>query len=113
GAGSGHAADPGQDAGIEWVAQLDGVADRTEPRARAGDVDARNIGVERLDLEPVDRDDGMTVVHEVMGEREARGPEPHNENLAAGRGLRERPKQIERLRPRQQPEELEAPRAGH
>src|SRR5215471_21206805 len=60
----GHAAEPGHDARIERLAQLGGIADRTEPRARASDVDARNIDVERLDLEPVDRDDGMTVVHE-------------------------------------------------
>ena len=105
----GHPAKARHDARIERLTQFRGVADRTEPRAGAGDVDARNIGVERLDLEPVDRDDGVTVVHEVMGEREARGPEPHNQNLAAGRGFRQRPAQIERIPPRQQIVDLEAP----
>src|SRR5262249_2612574 len=51
----GPPAEPGHDAGIERLAQLGDVADRTERRAGAADVDARNIGVERLDLEPIDR----------------------------------------------------------
>ena len=105
----GDAAEPGHDAAVERLAQLGGIADRAERRARAGGVDTRDGGIERLDLEPVDRHHGVAVVHEMMREREAGGPEAHDQDLAAAGGLGQRPAQIERIPSRQQRVDLEAP----
>src|SRR5262245_21880935 len=66
--------------------------------------------VERLDLESVHRNHAVTVVDEVVREREARGSKSHDQDLAAGRRLRHGPAQVERIPPREQTINLEAPR---
>ena len=68
------------------------------------------IGRQRLDLEAVDADDRVAVVHQVMREVEARRAQPHHQHGAAGRGTRDRPAQVERVPARQQRIDLEAPR---
>ncbi len=80
-----------------------------ERHPRAARIDAGNILRQRLDLEPVDGHHGVAVVHQVMREREAGRPQPDHQHLAAGRGLGQRPAQIERVPARQQRIDLEAP----
>ena len=71
--------------------QLRQVADRAEGHARAvGAVTPEIVGVERLDLEPVDADHGVAVVHQVVREREARRPHADHEHALAGCGERQR-----------------------
>ena len=41
-------------------------------------------GVERLDLQAVDADHGVAVVHQVVRQREARRPEADDEDALAG-----------------------------
>jgi hypothetical protein len=48
--------------------------------------DARLRLGQRLDLQPVDADHGMAVVHQVVREREAGGPEADHQHLAPCRG---------------------------
>jgi hypothetical protein len=105
----GDPAESGHHASIERLMQLGRVADRAEGGARPVDLHARNIRVERLDLESVHRNHGVTVVDEVVRERKARGSESHDQDLAAGRGLRHRPAQVERIPPREQAINFEAP----
>ncbi len=106
----GDAAEARHDAGIERLAELGDIADRTKRHPRAGGVDAGNVRRQRLDLEPVHGHDGVTVVHEMMGEGEPGRPEPDHQHGAASRGFRQRPAQVERIPAGQQPVELEAPR---
>src|SRR3954465_10697075 len=50
-------------------ARLGDVADRPEAGAPAEWIDARDGGFERLDLQSVDADHRVPVVHQMMGER--------------------------------------------
>ncbi len=52
--------------------------------ALAGDGDAGQRGIERLDLEAVDADHGVPVVDEVMREREAGGSHADDQHALAG-----------------------------
>ena len=72
-------------------------------------IDAGDIGGQRLDLEPVDGDDGVAVVHQMVREREAGRPEPDHQHLAPGRGPRQRALDVERVPARQQRIDFEAP----
>jgi hypothetical protein len=67
------------------------------------------VSGQRLDLQPVDADHRMAVVHQVMCEVEACGPEADHQHGAPRRGTRDRPAQIERIPARQQRVDLEAP----
>ena len=69
-----------------------------------------SAGVERLDLEPVDADDRVAVVDEVMRQREAGGPQADDQHALARPRQRHRPAQVERIPARQQRVDLEAPR---
>ena len=97
----GNPAESGHHASIELFAQRGGVPDRAERGARAALPDPGNIGLERFDLEPVDRHDSVTVIDQVMGQREACGAQSDDEHLVAGRRLRQRPTQIEWVPARQ------------
>jgi len=44
-------------------------------------IDARQGRIERFDLQSVDRDDGMTLVHQIMRERIAGRPKSDDEDL--------------------------------
>src|SRR4029453_18025394 len=72
----GDAAEPRHHPRIERLAQFGGVADRPERHTSTAGIDPRYVGGERLNLEPVDRDHRVAVVHEMVREREAGGPEP-------------------------------------
>ena len=104
----GDAAETRHDAGAEILVQFGAVADRTERNAPSVGFDARNLGGERLDLEPVDRHDGVAVVHQMVREREASRAEADDQNLPSGRRLRQRPADVERVPARQQRIDFEA-----
>ena len=105
----GDAAEAGHDAVVEPLVELAHVADGLERHARAAQSYAGNLGRQRLDLEPVDGDDGVPVIHQVMREREARGAEPDDQHLLSRWLLRQRAAQVERVPARQQRIDLEAP----
>src|SRR5512134_2825132 len=74
-----HAAKPGHHAALERLAQLVDVADRPERHAVAIGIDAGDLRIERLDLQAVDADHGMTVVHEMVRDGEAGRTEADHE----------------------------------
>ena len=91
------------------LAQTVDVAHGLERHARAVGLHA-GLGLrQRLDLEAVDADHGMAVVHQVMGEIESRRTEADDQHGTAGGGTRDRPAQIERVPASQQRIDLEAP----
>ena len=94
----GHAAEAGHHAVVEVLEQPLRIAHR---RGR--------IEPERLDLQAVDRHHGVAVVHQVMRQREAGGTEPDDQHLASAVGPRQRAADVERIPPRQQRVDLEAP----
>ena len=61
-------------------------------------VDARDRRIQRLDLEAVDADDRMAIVHQMVCEREAGGTQADDQHAAPGRRLGVGPAQIERVR---------------
>ena len=73
-------------------------------------IDARNRGIERLDLQAVDADHGVAVVHQVVRDGEARGPQADDQNSFSGRRSWVRAPQVERIPAREQRIDLEAPR---
>ena len=79
---------PRHDALVEPLVDFRDVVDRAGRGRVAMRVHARDIGGQRLDLEAVDRDDGVAVVHQMMREREARRAEADHENLLARRRAR-------------------------
>ncbi len=64
---------------------------------------------ERLDLQAIDGDHGVAVVHEVMRKREAGGPEADDQHFAAGIRQRQRAADVQRVPARQQRIDFEAP----
>ncbi len=105
----GDPAKPGHDPVVEPVDEARHIADRLERLAAAVNGDAGDFGRQRLDLEPVDRGDEMTVVDQVMGEGEAGRPEADHQHLFPGLRPRQRAAQVERVPPGQKRIDLEAP----
>ena len=65
---------------------------------------------QRLDLQSVDADDAETLVHQIVGERVAGRPETGDEDVLAVIGQRMGPADIQRIPPREQSVDLDAPR---
>jgi hypothetical protein len=105
----GHAAETGEHARVQVLAQRRDVADRREGRARASRTDAGHRGVERLDFQPVDPDHRMAVVEQVMRQRVSGRAHAHHQHLAAAVGARQRTPEVEGVPARQQRVDLEAP----
>ena len=105
----GHAAEAGQRAVVERLAQRGDVAYRAEGHARAVLGHARERGRQRLDLEPVDRDHLVAVVHQVVCEREARGAGADHQHAPSAVGGGQRAPEVQRIPARQQRIDLEAP----
>ena len=83
--------------------------DRPERRAaRRPAVRRTGRRIERLDLQAIDRDHGVAVIHQMMRQRKAGRPEPDDQHLVAARRFGQRPAQIERVPARQQCIDLEA-----
>ena len=106
----GDAAEARHRAVAEILAQGGDVLHRLEADARAVRLDAGLRRRQRLDLQPVDADDRVAVIHQVMRKIEAGRAQPDDQHGAAGRGTRDRPAQVERIPARQQRIDLEAPR---
>ncbi len=106
----GDAAEARHGALAEILAQRVDVAHRRERHARTVRLDARLRSRKRLDLESVDADDRVAVIHQVMGEIEAGRTQPDHQHGAARRRTRDRPAEVERIPARQQRIDLEAPR---
>ncbi len=104
----GDAAEAGQDAVLQRLAQIGHVAYRFESAARSVAVHAAQAGRQRLDLQAVDADDGMALVHEFMRQRVAGRTEAGHQHTVAAARLRIRPAQVERIPARQQRIQLEA-----
>src|SRR4029077_18709024 len=62
-----------------------------------------------LDFEPVDADDGVAVVHEVVRQGESGRTHTRDQHLAAGRPQGQGPPGIERIPAREQRVDLESP----
>ena len=77
----GDAAEARHGAVVERLAQLANVLDRLERDAVAQRVHAGNRGIERLDLQAVDADHGVAVVHQVVRDGEAGRPEADDQHL--------------------------------
>ena len=93
----GHAAESSHDPIIERLVDLLHIANCTERRALATCVDAGQRGGQRLDLETVDADDQMAVVHQVMRERKAGRPHADDQHAFAAARLGIRALQVERV----------------
>jgi hypothetical protein len=108
----GDAAEARHHAIVERLLQRRHVAHRRERNAPAAERGAGQRRIERLDLETVDGRNRMTVVQQVVGQREAcRALSDDEHALAAGR-QRHGPAQVERIPSRQQRIDLEAVRQG-
>ena len=95
---------------VERFLQLGNVAHRREGDALAFPINPAQLGRQRLDLEPVDADDGMTIVHQEVGERKAGGAHACDEHgLSRTRG-RVGPFEVERIPAREQAVDLVTPR---
>jgi hypothetical protein len=106
---SATAAETGHGAALERLRQLRDVADRAG-RARGIRRPARRkLPLERLDLEAVDADDRVAVVHEVVREREPGRPHAHDEDALPGCAKRQRAAQVQRIPAREERVDLEAP----
>ena len=81
----GHAAKAGHAPCLERLCEHRDVADGRERHALAFERDSRQRGLERLDLEAVDADDGVPVVQQVMRERESGRTHAHDEHALPGR----------------------------
>ncbi len=82
----------------------------TKRHARAGGADPGQIGRQRFDLEAVDADHRVAVVHQMVREAEARRPHAGDEHAFAACRPGEGPAQVERIPARQQAVDLEAVR---
>ncbi len=95
----GHPAEPGHNAIVEVLEQdLDVAHGR------------RNVKVQGLDLQSVNRDDGMAIVHQVVCQGEPGGAEAHDQDLPAAIGAGQGTPDVQRVPARQQGIDLEAPR---
>src|SRR6185436_8351289 len=63
----------------------------------------------RLQLQAIDPRHGVTVVHQVMGKREAGGPEPDHQHLASRIRARQRTAQVQRVPASEQRVDFETP----
>ena len=106
----GHTAEPGHHPIVERLGQRRDVADRHERHALAVRGDAGHCRRERLDLQPVDADDRVTVVQQMMCERESRRSHADDEHALAGGRRRDEATQVERIPSSEQPVDLESPR---
>ena len=105
----GDAAESGHHSIVERLVQRSRIENGLERHPFARRRHAGQRRVERLDLETVDADDGMAVVHQQVRERESRRPHADDQRAAAGRAARHRPAQVERVPARQQRIDLESP----
>ena len=106
----GHAAEACHQALVQALVEILHVAHRMEGHAFTARRDAGKAWRQRLDLEPVDRHHRVTVVHEMVCEREAGRTHADDEHLAAGGSAREGAREVERVPAREQAVDLEAPR---
>ena len=95
---------------VERLINLVNVADRFESCAVAQHIHARRLFRQRLDLQAVNANHGMAVVHQVVRQREARRSKPNHQNFVTAGRKRYRPREIQRIPARQQTVNLEAPR---
>ena len=105
-----HAAESGHHARAERFVQFAHIADRTERRALPERVRAGEFGGQGFDLQAVDADHGVAVVHQVVRDRESGRPEADDQYLSARRRTWNRAAQAERVPAREQRVDLEAPR---
>ena len=94
----GHPAEPGHDAVVEVLEQGLDVAHR-----------GRDVEAQRLDLQSVDRDDGVAVVHQVMRQGEPGRTEADDQDLASAVGAGQGTADVQRIPARQKGIDLEAP----
>ena len=79
-----HAAESRHHAPVERLAQFGEICGWAEGHALAVGLHTGNRGVERLDLEAVDADHRVAVVHQMMRQRESRGTHADDEHALAG-----------------------------
>ena len=70
---------------------------------------ARDVEAQRLDLQAVDGDDGVAVVHQMMRQGEAGRAEADDQHLAAAVGAGQRAADVQRVPAREQRIDLEPP----
>ena len=105
----GDAAEAGHHTIVERLGERRCVEDWRERPTLASGRDSRQRGGQRLDLEPVDADDRVAVVHQVVRQREAGRSHADDERALGRRGARRRPAQVERVPAREQRIDLETP----
>ena len=79
----GDAAKTRHHAVVQGFVQLIHVANGTERDAMSERSDAGYVCRQGFDLQTIDSGDHVTVVHQVMREREARGPKPNHQHLVS------------------------------
>jgi hypothetical protein len=105
----GDAAEARHHAIVERLAERRDIANRHEGHALAVRADARDRGRQRLDLQAVDADDRVPVVQQMVREREAGRPHADDEHAPAGRCGGNVAAKVQRIPPREQAVDLEAP----
>lgn len=93
----GNSAEPGHHASIERLGEFRDVAYRAERHALTAHIDTGQFRRQRLDFQAVDADYRVAVIHQVVGEGEARWPQPDYQHLAPAVGLRVGMAQVERI----------------
>ncbi len=106
----GHPAEARHHPAVERLVDVGDVADRPERVAGAEGIDPGERLGQRLDLEAVDGDDGVAVVHQVVRQREPGRPQADDQDLAAGRLFGIWAGEVQRIPPGQQAVDLEAQR---
>src|SRR5438105_9979565 len=94
---------------LERLAQARAVADGRESDARTRRHDTRLFRGQRLDLEPVDTNDDMAFVEQVVRERKSRGTHADDEHALARRLARHGAAEVQRIPSREEPVDLESP----
>ena len=103
------AAEAGHHAAVEILAQLPYFLDGLERHPVAERIDARHRRLQRLDLQAVDGDHGVPVVHQVVRQRESRRAEPDHKDSFPGCRFWIRAANVEGVPAREQRVDLEAP----
>ena len=105
----GDASEAGVDALIKAFVNIRDVADGAEGVAFAERIDTRHLVVKGFDFEAIDGDDGVAIIHEVVGEGESGGTKADDENFFAGIGDGNGPHEIEGVPAGEEAVDFEAP----
>jgi len=106
----GYAAKARHDPVVQRLVQLVYVVDGTERGTFPANSDSGNVGGQRLDLQSVDADHRVAVVHQMMRQRKSSRAQSDHQHLVSGIQPRNGPREVERIPARQQAVNLEAPR---